>query len=460
MWRLLAIGFMGLAIWGANALLPASRDEEQLRSLTSIATQGSDSVAVAPQTRTALASPSDAQAAAAIVTPVSDPAVNLARSVVLQSLTAAQAAGTEPLLVKSNPPAVTATSAQQPKTMALEMALELPATFLPVTEADAGQGKLVTRLQEQLRRVGCYRGAVDGNWSPATRRAMARFNDRINAQIDLDTVRPALLTLVETYGNRACGQACLPGTTPNAAGVCVTGQSVASAVPPTVTVPAVSAPAAVNVAALGTPKTPTLPAPATARTSASAVGTAAPAPAAPTVIASRSVAATLQHPAQQTVSLGSTTLTASNAWTPSIEVAVAKPMVQAPALSVAITVAAVVPAPVPPKAIALTAAAVPVAAPKPIVDAQAPAPAVRTTIVTLAPARTKKKVARKSSGWGNAQYAFGASDPAPAPRRTHRRLSGTWADAFYSGSIVLSKRFVGGTQSGWGEGLAIVTSRH
>ena len=474
MWRLLAVGFMGLAIWGVNALLPASRDEEQLRSLTSIATQGSDSTAAMPERKYALAGASDAKhltsgTPAGALAP-SDPATAIARAAVLQSLAAADAAGTEPVQVKPNPPAVTATSAQQPK----KLALDVPAVAVAEDGADLIQSKLVTKLQTQLRRVGCYRGAMDGNWSATTRRAMARFNDRINAQIDLDSVRPALLTLVETYGNRACGQACLPGTAPNAAGVCVTAQSVAAAVPLPALAPAVSPVVGVNVAALGTSKPASQPAP--ARTSASAVVAvaapppAAPVPAAPTIIASRSAATAAQQRAEQTVNLGSTALTASNAWTPSVEVAASKP-----AAKPQTTVAANVPAALQSKSATWAPVTViAVVAPPPVVVAQvaAPAPAViaprpaRTTIASLAPARAKKRIARKSSGWGNAQYAFGASDVAPAlaPRRTHRRSSSTWADAFYSGSIVLSKRFVGGGTPRWGnnsgDGLSIVTSRH
>ncbi|HEY7084817.1 MAG TPA: putative peptidoglycan binding domain-containing protein, partial [Hyphomicrobiaceae bacterium] len=40
---------------------------------------------------------------------------------------------------------------------------------------------LARELQKELRRVGCYEGELNGVWTPATRRAMKTFTDRVNA---------------------------------------------------------------------------------------------------------------------------------------------------------------------------------------------------------------------------------------------------------------------------------------
>src|SRR5262249_43468961 len=42
---------------------------------------------------------------------------------------------------------------------------------------------LARELQKELRRVGCYEGELNGVWTPATRRAMKTFTDRVNATL-------------------------------------------------------------------------------------------------------------------------------------------------------------------------------------------------------------------------------------------------------------------------------------
>ncbi len=77
------------------------------------------------------------------------------------------------------------------------------------------------RLQQQLRRVGCYGGKINGMWSTGTRSAMAKFNSRIEAELPIDEPDYVLLTLVEKFEDRACGIACGSGQIPDARGVCV-----------------------------------------------------------------------------------------------------------------------------------------------------------------------------------------------------------------------------------------------
>lgn len=178
MWRLVALGSVGLAIAGASLLLPTINGEEQLRSLTHIATQGSD-----------VAHP--ANAGVGDLTPV---------------------------------------PTHKSATLAAILTPDRPTA--PVTaEPTEASGQIVARLQEQLRRVGCFKGKAQGHWDAATRRAMARFNDRVGAHMPLDAPNPILLTLVEKYDNRACGTPCSPGTSPNASGLCVSTQTLASVAP-------------------------------------------------------------------------------------------------------------------------------------------------------------------------------------------------------------------------------------
>ena len=41
--------------------------------------------------------------------------------------------------------------------------------------------RFVREVQRELKRVGCYSQEIDGEWGPATRRAMKDFTDRANA---------------------------------------------------------------------------------------------------------------------------------------------------------------------------------------------------------------------------------------------------------------------------------------
>jgi hypothetical protein len=70
---------------------------------------------------------------------------------------------------------------------------------------------LVRELQRELRRVGCYDGALNESWTLATRTAMKAFTNRINASLPIDKPDQVLLALVQSYRERVCGVVCPPG---------------------------------------------------------------------------------------------------------------------------------------------------------------------------------------------------------------------------------------------------------
>ena len=69
------------------------------------------------------------------------------------------------------------------------------------------------RLQRELARVGCYDGEINGVWTPATRRALKAFMDRVNAALPTETPDRIQLALVEAARERVCGAACPAGET-------------------------------------------------------------------------------------------------------------------------------------------------------------------------------------------------------------------------------------------------------
>lgn len=86
---------------------------------------------------------------------------------------------------------------------------------------DDARRELVKDLQRELKRVGCYDGEMHGTWTPAVRKAMASFTDRVNATLPLDEPDYILLTLVQGHAAQACGQACPAGQAMNDTGKCL-----------------------------------------------------------------------------------------------------------------------------------------------------------------------------------------------------------------------------------------------
>ena len=72
---------------------------------------------------------------------------------------------------------------------------------------------LAQQLQRELARVGCYDGEINGVWTPATRRALKAFMDRVNAALPTEAPDRIQLALVEAARERVCGAACPAGET-------------------------------------------------------------------------------------------------------------------------------------------------------------------------------------------------------------------------------------------------------
>ena len=68
--------------------------------------------------------------------------------------------------------------------------------------------RLARELQKELRRVGCYEGEPNGVWTPATRRAMKTFTDRVNASLPVDEPDAVLFAMVQSQQDQVCGKPC------------------------------------------------------------------------------------------------------------------------------------------------------------------------------------------------------------------------------------------------------------
>jgi hypothetical protein len=82
-------------------------------------------------------------------------------------------------------------------------------------EADRGRGRdddyndrsergLTRDLQQELKRVGCYNGPIDGDWGDGSRRALERFARARDVKVKTDEPSRRALKAVEEAERRVC----------------------------------------------------------------------------------------------------------------------------------------------------------------------------------------------------------------------------------------------------------------
>jgi hypothetical protein len=81
--------------------------------------------------------------------------------------------------------------------------------------------ELARELQMELRRVGCFDGAVNGVWTSASRRAMKAFTEQVNATLPVDRPDAVLLVMVQNQAEPVCGAPCPAGQGADAEGRCL-----------------------------------------------------------------------------------------------------------------------------------------------------------------------------------------------------------------------------------------------
>ena len=74
-----------------------------------------------------------------------------------------------------------------------------------------GRDAIGRELQKELKRVGCYEGKLNGEWTTSTRRAMSAFAERVNARLPTEQPDSILLALVQGYPTKVCGIPCPSG---------------------------------------------------------------------------------------------------------------------------------------------------------------------------------------------------------------------------------------------------------
>lgn len=108
-----------------------------------------------------------------------------------------------PYQANSKPEASRSSRVQQLAIAAAPRLITPPAAATPPTTPTSVA--MVRKLQDELRRVGCYHSRIDGDWGPASRFAMAAFTKSVNAALPTDRPDVVLLTLVRRHTGKACG---------------------------------------------------------------------------------------------------------------------------------------------------------------------------------------------------------------------------------------------------------------
>jgi len=78
----------------------------------------------------------------------------------------------------------------------------------PPSSAGPAPGETARLLQTELKRVGCYVGAVDGDWSSGSRRALDAFNKNAGSTVDSKSASLDALDAVRQKQTRVCPLEC------------------------------------------------------------------------------------------------------------------------------------------------------------------------------------------------------------------------------------------------------------
>lgn len=72
-------------------------------------------------------------------------------------------------------------------------------------QADVEAQRVLTRsIQQELARVGCYKGTIDGRWSDSTRSAMEAFTSAVEVRLPLAAPDYILLTMLQGQNGQTC----------------------------------------------------------------------------------------------------------------------------------------------------------------------------------------------------------------------------------------------------------------
>ena len=122
-----------------------------------------------------------------------------------QSSTVAMLSGNGPVVDSAKPdsPAVTAPAQNSEGAKVAALSTEAP------------QADLAKSVQGELSRVGCFTGAIDGEWNAASRRSLTLFNRHAGTKLDTKLASLDALDAIKLKPSRVCPLICEHGYRPN-----------------------------------------------------------------------------------------------------------------------------------------------------------------------------------------------------------------------------------------------------
>lgn len=112
---------------------------------------------------------------------------------------------TENSLAVGSPPAA---ESVQNDTNAKIAALSDGPNQVDSAKADIPQAELAKSVQSELSRVGCFSGAVDGQWNAASQRSLALFNRQAGTKFDTKLASLDALDAIKLRSSRICPMIC------------------------------------------------------------------------------------------------------------------------------------------------------------------------------------------------------------------------------------------------------------
>ena len=130
------------------------------------------------------------------------------------ALVPAAAVSEPPAAPRVVPPPAAAAAVDPPKAIRLaEIPPRVPVALDAPSSGPPDPLTLTLEIQRELRRVGCYQGAINGVWSPAVSHSMQAFTDHVNAVLPVAQPDVILLALLQGHHGKVCRASCPAGQT-------------------------------------------------------------------------------------------------------------------------------------------------------------------------------------------------------------------------------------------------------
>jgi uncharacterized caspase-like protein len=105
-------------------------------------------------------------------------------------------------------PVTPAATIMTPESRPAQQLASLPPETPVVKPAQLSAAETTRSVQLELRRVGCFTGSIDDQWTDAARRSLDLFNKHAGMKLDVKLASPEVLDAIRSKASRVCPLAC------------------------------------------------------------------------------------------------------------------------------------------------------------------------------------------------------------------------------------------------------------